>query len=174
MKIFGAILLSICLFVCKFSHAQSATGPKLLNIHEDNLGTDIRKFSSQIRLKQYDSAIVTGKQILKVKPHNAFITYQIGELYEKLGDTVTSVEYYKHALSILDTALDTMNVKNEKYNWVKLNKAIVLILLGQKKAGDTIIQDVYNNETLYSNKQYDLSVLNMTRKELVYGKATNY
>jgi tetratricopeptide (TPR) repeat protein len=173
MKIFSTLLLSTCLFVCKFSHAQSTTGPKPLNIQKDNSGTDIRKFYSQVNLKQNDSAIITGKQILKVKPHNAFITYQIGELYEKLGDTITSVEYYKHALSILDTALDTMNVKNEKYNWVKLNKAIVLILLGQKRAGDKIIQDVYNNETLYSNKQYDLSVLNMTRKELIYGKATN-
>ena len=61
--------------------------------------------------------------------------------------------YYKHALLILDTALDTMNVKSERYNLVKLNKAVVLILLGQKKAGDKIIQDVYDNETLYSNKQ---------------------
>ena len=85
MKIFSAILLSTCLFVYKPSHAQSAIDPKPLNIHKGNFGTDMRKFYSQVHLKQNDSAIITGKQILKVKPHNAFITYQIGELYEKLG-----------------------------------------------------------------------------------------
>ncbi len=76
----------------------------------------MRKFYSQVHLKKNDSAIVTGKQIINLRPHNAFITYQIGQLYEKIGDTVTSVKYYKHALSILDAALDTMNVKSEKYN----------------------------------------------------------
>jgi tetratricopeptide (TPR) repeat protein len=171
MKALSVLLLAICFFASKSSYSQNSLNPNLKDSSMHNWGAYMKKFYSQVRLKHNDSAIITGKQIIKLKPKNALITYEIGELYEKTGDTVTSIEYYKRALVILNTVLDTMNVKSVNYNFLRLNKAVVLILLGQEKAGDDILRDSYNNETLYSNKQYDLSLLHMTRKELIYGKA---
>ncbi len=171
MKALSILLLAICFFACKSPHSQSLQNPDLHNRDTHDSHFYMKKFYSQVHLKQNDSAIITGKQIIKLKPKNALITYEIGELYEKTGDTVTSVEYYKHALVILNAVLDTMNVKSVDYHFLRLNKAVVLILLGQQKAGDDILRDSYNNEVIYSNKQYDLSLLHMTRKELIYGKA---
>ncbi|MGZ3766682.1 MAG: tetratricopeptide repeat protein [Mucilaginibacter sp.] len=173
MKIFTVILLSITFLAGESSYSQSLKNAEPLKGDEHLFSAYIKKFYSQVHLKNNDSAILTGKQIIKIRPHNAFITYQIGGLYEKTGDTVTSVYYYKRALVILDAALDTLNTKSWKYNWVKLNKAVVLILLDQKKAGDDIIEDLYNTETLNSNKQYYLSILKMTRKQVIYSKSTN-
>jgi tetratricopeptide (TPR) repeat protein len=129
----------------------------------------IRKFNSQAYLKQNDSAIVTGKQIIRMRPNNAYYTYQIGMLYEKNGDSVAATGYYKHALSIFNSELDTMDTHSWRYNIAKIEKAVVLLLLGQKDAGDSVINELLSVETIDSNKQYLLLIMRLSRKELIYG-----
>ena len=169
MKLIAALLLSIAFTASENSYSQAllSLGPEKSDSHI--FGSYVRKFNSQVYLKQNDSAIVTGKQIIRIRPNNAYYTYRIGELYEKTGDSITAIGYYKHALSIFNAALDTMDRNSWRYNFAKLEKAVVLILLGQKNAGDSVINELLSAETIDSNKQYLLIMLNMSRKELIYG-----
>ncbi len=129
----------------------------------------IRKFNAQVSLKQNDSAIVTGKQIISRRPNNAYYTYQIGELYEKKGDSAIATRYYKNALSIYNSTLDTIDTHSWGYSFAKFEKAIVLFLLGRKDEGDSVIKELLSVETMDSNKQYLLLVMSLSRKELIYG-----
>lgn len=169
MKLIAALLLFIAFTTSESSYSQAVIsfGPEKSDSHI--VASYIRKFNSQVHLKQNDSAIVTGKQIIRIRPNNAYYTYQIGELYEKTGDSITAIGYYKNALSIFNAALDTMDTHSWRYNFAKLEKAVVLILLGQKDAGDSVIKELLSAETIDSNKQYLLIILSMSRKELIYG-----
>jgi len=66
------------------------------------------KFIFQNALKQYSNAIITGKQFLKLRPDQANMKLMVGEDYEKTGDTISSVKYYKDALTAYNKTLDTV------------------------------------------------------------------
>ncbi|HZX59949.1 MAG TPA: hypothetical protein VFE54_14530 [Mucilaginibacter sp.] len=171
MKLIAALLLLIAFTTSENSYSQAllSLGPEKSDSHI--FGSYIRKFNSQVHLKQNDSAIVTGKQIIRIRPNNAYYTYQIGELYEKTGDSITAIGYYKHALSIFNSALDTMDTHSWRYNFAKFEKAVVLMLLGQKDAGDSVINELLSVETMDSNKQYLLLIKSLSRKEFIYGSS---
>lgn len=101
------------------------------------------KFGIQYALKQYSDALVTGKEILRLRPQDAIFKYLVGKIYDKTGDTIRARTYYKDYLSYCDHILDTMPQSNKQLESIKLQKALVLILLNQPQQGHDILEKLY-------------------------------
>jgi tetratricopeptide (TPR) repeat protein len=128
------------------------------------------KFQFQTQLKQMDSALATGNQLIKHWPDNATFRFIIGERYEIKGDAVTSNSYYRVALSILNKQLSAISVTDKHYKSLIFEKATVLILLNQIGEAHRILKDVYDNETDESYKENLKTLMTFNRHELIYGK----
>lgn len=132
------------------------------------------KFMFQNDLKRYKDAAVTGQQLIKLKPLNASIKYMVGETYDRMGDTITSAEYYRSSLSMLDNMLDTMKASDNKiYKSAIVNKAIVLILLNQPEKGHNILKELYAKETNESYKRMLQMYIDFNKHGVIYGKDTS-
>jgi tetratricopeptide (TPR) repeat protein len=127
------------------------------------------KFDYQIALKQLDSAIATGKQLIRLAPQDGTIRLRVGMAIERAGDTVRSVKYYKDALALLNKRLDTMNVRNKNYEFTQESKGAALILLNQPEKGHKILQDLYNSSEPKERERLQMA-MNMNRHEIIYGK----
>lgn len=132
------------------------------------------KFAFQGDLKQYNKAILTGKQMIGLRPQNASLKFIVGETYEKMGDTITSAEYYRSSLSMLNNILDTIKVSdNKNYKSTVVNKAIVLILLNQPEKGHNILRELYAKEANESYKQMLQMFISFTKHDVMYGQGTS-
>jgi tetratricopeptide (TPR) repeat protein len=192
------LLFAICLLSCKQSHSQRSIDPKekkildnavriinqnsnqakqdsidslnkVIKLDSNNTESYGRKFMFENDLKRYKDAIVTGTQMMRLIPQSASLKYMIGEVYERMGDTITAVEYYKTSLSMLNNLLDTMSTKDRHYRTGRGDKAIVLILLHQEKQGQQILKDLYESETDKIDKSMIQDYLNWKRHDFIYG-----
>jgi tetratricopeptide (TPR) repeat protein len=125
------------------------------------------KLSLQRQLKQYDRAIETGKQILKLRraPYYPFI---IGTFYYRLGDTTTANEYFKRTLPLCDSVLDTMSAKNKgTYEVVVMNKGVSLIFLGHPEEGNKVLKTFYDSQTDTLIKMWTGAFMNKSKEEIL-------
>ncbi|HEY4326168.1 MAG TPA: hypothetical protein VGN20_19430 [Mucilaginibacter sp.] len=123
----------------------------------------------QNTMKQYDSALVTSKQILKLRPKNVDIQLMVGTAYERAGDTVSAAKYYTSTLLTYNNILDTMSIKNEAYKTLKVGKAITLIMLHQDKKGYDMFKELYTTETDPNYKPMYQNFIGLTRHDFLYG-----
>jgi tetratricopeptide (TPR) repeat protein len=125
------------------------------------------KLCLQSQLKQYDKAIETGKQILKLKkaPYYYFI---IATFYYRMGDTTLANDYFKKTLTVCDKVLDTMSKKNKAtYEVVIMNKSVSLIFLGQQEEGNKVLKQFYDSLTDSTYKMYTAAFMNKTKEEIL-------
>jgi tetratricopeptide (TPR) repeat protein len=119
------------------------------------------------RLKQFDKAIVTVNKLIQLRPF-AHDLYLIGGLlYERIGDTVSSHNYFKKSLEICNNVLDTMSSKNEDYVMLVGNKAVNLIMLGDTAKSNEILKNLYDSQSDKELQKMILSLMNKNRKELI-------
>ena len=118
-------------------------------------------------LKQYDRAVEAMNQCIKLNPsvHDLYLTG--GILYEKIGDTAHSINYFNKSLTICNSVLDTMKVNNSDYDMLVGNKAINLIMLGKNKDANELLQKLYDKQTDSNLQKLTLSMMNKSKKELV-------
>lgn len=128
------------------------------------------KFSYQNELKDYKGALSTAKKLLLLNPDNVTIISITGQAYEKAGDSLSAVKYYKNALSRYNKILDTMSAKNDAYKSMVTSKAITLILLNQQKQSHDMMQVIYEKETDSLYKSFYRDIMNYTRKDALFGK----
>ena len=127
------------------------------------------KLTIQETLKQYKNEIETGKQLIKIRPDNNVIISIVGRLYEKLGDTGTSVEYYQKALLADNSALEKMSGGNETYKSVITEKAFDLILLNKQVEDDIIFKELAREESNPEFKQRYLDFAKWSRADVIDG-----
>ncbi len=107
------------------------------------------------QLKHYDEAIIAINNIIRLRP-NANDFYLMGGIFcEKIGDTISSHNYFQNSLAICTEVLDTMNVKNRAYDMLVINKAINQIMLGQQKKGDSLLSRFMKiNQTVHKKNGF--------------------
>jgi len=128
------------------------------------------KFSYENEIKDYRAALSTAKKLLALKPNDPVIILFTGETYEKAGDSLSAVKYYKEVLLKYNQVLDTMNVKNYNYKSVVTSKAVILILLNQQKQSRDLLQPLYQKETDSLYRSFYRDIMSYTRKEALFGK----
>jgi len=125
------------------------------------------KLCLQGQLKQYDKAIATGKEILKLSksPNYYFL---IGTFYYRLGDTVSANDYFKKTLAMCDIVLDTMSTKNKAASEVVImNKGVSLIFLGHQQEGNKILKQFYDDQTNSAYREWTGAFMNKTKEEIL-------
>ncbi|MFC0879020.1 hypothetical protein ACE01N_20665, partial [Saccharicrinis sp. FJH2] len=84
--------------------------------------------------KQFDKALQANNKIIKIKPDLAEGWTFAGMLYDKQGDSLKAIKYYKKSIEIFDNRINNPeNKKDLAAN--RLNRAFSLILLGHEKEG---------------------------------------
>ncbi len=92
-------------------------------------------------LKDFKKALVETQKEILVKPDLAEAWTFAGMLSDKLGDTLNATKYYKKSIEIFDDRIS--NPDKEKYLELnRLNRAISLILMGQKEIGRNEIKKI--------------------------------
>jgi tetratricopeptide (TPR) repeat protein len=125
------------------------------------------------QLKQFDKAVLTVNKLIQLRPL-AYDLYQMGGvLYERLGDTVSSKNYFQKSLTICNNVLDTMDTKNRDHDMLCMNKAITLIILGDEAKGNQLLKQLYHKQTDDEFKELTASFMNKSKKELLVSLIEN-
>jgi len=125
------------------------------------------KFSLEMASEMPDEALVTAKRLIKLKPEVGEYYTAIGIIYEGRQDTVSSKIFFMDAIACYDRSLDTMSKANKHRNNISLNKAFNLILLGQQKSGNDILEELYDGSHDEIYKGMIKSFMNKSRKEIL-------
>ncbi len=118
-------------------------------------------------LKLFDKAVETMNECIRLKPSAYDLYLTGGILYEKIGDTVSSKKYFQKSLTILNSVLDTMKVRDMNYEMLVNGKAINLIMLGDNKTGNNLLKVLADKQQEPELKELTLSYMNKSKKELV-------
>jgi hypothetical protein len=102
---------------------------------------------------------------LKPSAHDLYLIG--GILYEKVSDTIAAKKYFHHSLSILNSVLDTMDVRNLNHQMLVGNKAINLIMLGDNKTGNDLLKSILDGQKEPEWRELTLPFINKRKKELV-------
>jgi tetratricopeptide (TPR) repeat protein len=119
------------------------------------------------QLKQYDKEIITINRLIRLRPNANDLYLTGGITYEKMGDDISSQDYFKKSLSICDKVLDTMNIHDRDYNMLAENKAVNLIMLVQRANGNFVLKQVYQSETDSLEKKWIHSLMNKSKSEII-------
>jgi len=151
------------------SDYQKAIGllDKAIAIDSTYVGAYRKKVSLETLLKQYDKALATSKKLNELRPANPNFMLTTGILYEKNGDTISSVNYFQKALPLYDKTLDTMSLKNPDRFALTMNKGITFILLNEPGKGNDILKALYDKQTDLKYKEYLIPLMNKPRKNVV-------
>jgi tetratricopeptide (TPR) repeat protein len=125
------------------------------------------KLSFQVGLKRYKDALLTAKNLIRIKPENPDGHVMAGGIYWKLEDSVSSIEHFTKAAVFFDKILDTMKTSNKMYETFLLNKAVNLILLGQDQKGDKILKELYNNQKDEVHREMFGMFLNKSKDQIL-------
>ena len=118
-------------------------------------------------LKQFDRAVETMNDCIRIKPWAYDLYLTGGILNEKIGDTISSKKYFQKSLTIINSVLDTMKARNLDYEVLISSKAIDLIMLNDNKSGNELLTLIANRQQESELKDMALSYMNKSKKELV-------
>lgn len=125
------------------------------------------------QLKQFDKVAMTLNKLIQLRPTAHDLYMMSGILYEQMGDSISSINYFQKSLTICNNVLDTMNLRNRDYEMLSMNKAINLIMLGDEVQGNQLLKQLYDSETDSALKELSKSLMNKTKKELLDSMAEN-
>ena len=118
-------------------------------------------------LKQYDKAISTTQNLIRLRP-DAHDLYIIGGVFcEKNNDTISSKKYFQKSLAICNVVLDTMSFKNSNYEMIMTNKAVNLIMLNRKAEANTLLKKLVETQSDGEMKKITLSMMNLNKNQLI-------
>lgn len=125
------------------------------------------KFSFQLSVNHYNDALISARNLLRIRsksPHSHVIT---GITYWKKGDTISSKTHFENAARLFDKILDTMSTSNEMYEHTLMNKGVNLILLGDQEKGNRILKQLYEKQKHEARKGIFGLFLNKSRQEIL-------
>jgi len=118
-------------------------------------------------LKQFDKAVQTLNECLRIAPRAGNLYFTGGVLYEKIGDTISSKKYFQKSMTIINSVLDTMKARNLDYEVLLNDKALNLIMLDDYKGGNDMLKAFADRQQERDLKEMALSYMNKSKKEIV-------
>jgi tetratricopeptide (TPR) repeat protein len=140
---------------------------KAISIDSNFTSAYANKTFFQLQLNQFDTALLTSKKLLGIKPNVPEYIVMTGMICEKLSDTISSREYFTQAAIIYDNILDTMSKTNKNYDGYLMNKAVNLIFLEQQQKGNDILKQVYNDKRNEADKELISMFINKSKQEII-------
>jgi tetratricopeptide (TPR) repeat protein len=140
-------------------------------------------FFSQLNLN--DEGLRTLNKLIVLRPYAHDLYMMCGLWYERIGHSDSSQSYFEKSLSICNTVLDSMSIKNKDYFMLVGNKAINLTMLGDSLTANGLLKNLYDSlpeDSKFGNveKDYIYSLIGKSKSEilktfslLVLGMGTN-
>lgn len=125
------------------------------------------KTNFQLELNQFDSALITAKNLNRIKPESPEYFFVVGIIYDKMRDTISSQKYFQESENRYERILDTMNTTNKDYSNMLMNKAINLKIVGQQQKGNDILKGLYNNEKDNSRREILASFMDDSKQQIL-------
>jgi len=116
---------------------------------------------------RYNEAINVTRELQRLRPLSPDIYSIRGTLYYKIGNMDSVHNNYKTADDRYNDILDTMSKSNRDYKALLLNKAINLKLMGEQTKGESILKDLYEQETVKEYKELISSYMNKSKEEML-------
>lgn len=127
------------------------------------------KLLFQTSLNLFNDALVTVKNLTRLRPQDADTYMTAGSTYWMAGDSLQAMNHFMKASNLFDELLDTMSTSNKSYQPALMDQAIALILIGKEEKGKKALTHLYNKQT---NEDYKLVLkmfLGKSRKQLLDG-----
>ncbi len=118
-------------------------------------------------LEQYDKAIIANDNCIRLRPSAHDLYLKGGMLYSKIDDASKAKDYFRKSLSICNNVLDTMNIKNNDYDMLTMNKAITIIMSDDSIRGNQILTKLYKSENYEAYKEMIEPFINKSKRELI-------
>jgi tetratricopeptide (TPR) repeat protein len=123
-------------------------------------------------LREYDKAISTANELIRLRPNAHDLFMVKGNLLNKIGDTTSANLNFEKSLKICNDVLDTMHETNRDYTTFVIDKAVNLIMLGDSVKANNILKILYDkqpDDPEFDNveKKYILSLMNKNRIQLI-------
>ena len=140
-------------------------------IDSDYFGAYTNKMSFQVMVKPFnaDKMIEILKSLNRLRPLDPQYYMNIGMLYYKKGDSLTSATYFNDALLHFDSILDTIHTTTPGYEVLVLSKAYTLFFQGQDQNAHDLLQKLYETTNDSVVKEVILPALKKTRKDIIAG-----
>lgn len=124
------------------------------------------KLMFQSALTNFNEAVITINNCIRIKPnaHDLYLT--AGVLYAKIGDSSAAKQYFEKSLSILNPVLDSMKKNNDEYKMLITNKALSLIMINDTQELDNLLDHLDNNFDTTLKKNI-LLMKEANKKELI-------
>ncbi len=126
------------------------------------------------KLKEYDRALATAKELNRLKPNDPVFYVTIGTFYQRKNDSVTANTYFQNAMTHFNAALDTLSPQGRHYDFLLMNKGIDLIMLGKMKEGNDILQQLYDSHSDSTFRKTVSFYMNKDKKEIVDSLENNH
>jgi len=118
-------------------------------------------------LKQYDKAIVATQNLIRLRPGAHDLHTFAGIFYEKINDSISSKKYFQKSLSICNTVLDTMRLKNIDYEMFTINKAVNLIMLNRNTEANRLLNQLAATQAGGEMKEIAVSMIGLNKDALI-------
>ncbi len=138
-----------------------------LQIDSNFLPALSNKFSFEIAKERYDTALITGIHIIRLRPSFYEMYNTVAMMYYYLGDTIASQNYFKQADIKINQTLDTIKASNVKYKELLTNKAFVLVFQDSLAASDSIISMLIRNSKDSLEKEVFKDYLHKNKQQLL-------
>lgn len=137
------------------------------NIDDDYYLGYFNKLMFLNKLKEYDKAILTTQNLIRLRPtaHDLYIIK--GVFHEKSNDTVSSKSCFLKSLQICNSVLDTMKLTNSDYEMLVTNKAVNLIMLNRNNEANIVLKKLSEMQSDGEMKSITLSMLNISKTKLL-------
>ena len=134
------------------------------------------KMSFQGLIKPFDSdkILKTLKSLSRLRPQDPQYYMNIGMIYYKKGDSLTSSTYFSDALLHFNIILDTIHTTTLGYDALVMNKAYTLFFQGQDQKAHDLLQKLYETTQDTAAKEMILPALQKTRKDIISEFISSY
>ena len=149
---------------------------KATQIDSNYFGAYRNKMSFQGLVKPFDAdkILVIQKSLNRLRPLDPEYYMNIGMLYFKKGDSLTSSTYFSNALLHFDNILDTMHSTSPGYDVLMMQKAYTLIFQGNDQKAHDLLQKLYDTTKDSVAKEMILPALQKTRKDFISELMSSY
>lgn len=125
------------------------------------------RLALQNSLKLYKEAAITCKQLIRLRPNDAFISFFVAEVYDETGDTISARKCYVNSLAMSNMQLYGEDTNNKRFKSAEFNKAKALVMLGEQKKANNLLLELYNNETEPFLKSLYKDYMNKSKADII-------
>jgi tetratricopeptide (TPR) repeat protein len=105
------------------------------------------KRAFQMQSARYKDALVTSKELIRIKPGTPDFYSGAGIVCELMGDSIESQKYFQQADKKYKSILDTMQTSTRGYEMLIMGNGMNMVMMGEYAKGNALLHKLYDEDT---------------------------